>query len=660
MHIVEARALNWVRYRGDHVLSLTPTVYGVTSERDGNSDVSNWGGKSTLLHLIRFVVFGKRPPSSATEDGWITRGEAEGGGGLRLSDGTTIERRRQRGKATRLAVEFPDGRKAFDADAQTALEEHIGLTDDDFCATCFFKQKEISRFVTAKPSDRMAIIAGWLKLEPLQRAEKRVRAALGTMLDTDSKLVAEEAVHRDAIVRYLLKFFDDVGSSVTLAEVETEMVDVIGVARAKATASKTVAEKKRDEAKKLADWKRASADARRYRELLTEVAGLGDPIAINTLLAKLQGTMAEGRRRLDVVSGECRVATDKQVQASRLACGEFDGRCPVDGHSCPDKPKMNAARASNRKLAEAAQSELIEAKRAHVDLKAVVDSQLLEQAGYQRVLRNIEAVTEQASRLKAAADRIARDGEPSVECEVEREATIAWETYQLDESEARDVVRVFDSIKAEFLAIARCCDSRAAMKKSIETHQQACVILGKTGAQRRIAEGALGEITAMANSSLQESGIDLRVEVAWSREGTGLSEECQVCGSAYGKGRGIKECPRCGAARGPKTIEKVEVNLSDVSGAAEDIAGVVLQLSAGAWLRSQRNTAWSVACIDEAFGALDGANCKALATHLVSLLRGCYGFEQSFLVAHTRGVTDSMPGRIVIRADATKSVPEVM
>ena len=660
MHITELRALNWLRYKGDHKLDLTPTVYGVVAETVGNPERSNWVGKSSCLNLIRFVVFGKRPVTIPTEDGWITRGESEGGGGIRLSDGTLIERRRQRGKATRLVVEFADGRKAFDTDAQAALEEHIGLTDDDFLATSFFQQKEISRFVTSKPAERMSIIAGWLQLEPLQRAEKRVRTALGALLDRESKLVTEVQVHKEAIVRHLSKFFDDVTTEITLEEVSPEMFEIIGVARAKADVSKSVADAHKAEAMKLAEWKRASADAGRHRGLLEEAASLGDPSGGRLILSKLQGTMAEARRKLDVVAGECRAATDRQLQASRLACGEFDGRCPVDGHGCPDRVKMNTARASNRKLAEDAQASLNRVKREHGELKGAFDNQLIEQSRLQRVIREIESLTEQAARLKPAADRIEREGEPPAESTVEAEAAAAWESYQRDEAEARDVVRIFDSIKAEFAAIGKCIDGRASIRSDIETHQQACVILGKTGAQRRIAEGALGEITAMANASLEESGIDLRVEVAWSREGTGLADECAVCGSAYGKGRGIKECPRCGAARGPKTIEKVEVNLSDVSGAAEDLAGVVLQLSAGAWLRARRNTAWSVACIDEAFGALDGANCRALATHLVSLLRGRYGFEQSFLVAHTRGVTDSMPGRIVITADEVSSTPAVM
>jgi DNA repair exonuclease SbcCD ATPase subunit len=658
MHITEIRALNWICYRGEHALQLTPTVYGVTAKYADDEGRSNWGGKTSLLNLIRFALFGKRP--SVTEDGWITRGESEGGCGLQLSDGTLIERRRQRGKATRLAVVLPDGRKAFDADGQTALEEHIGLTDDDFIATCFFKQKEISKFVTAKPADRMAIIAGWLQLEPLQRAEKRVRTALSALLDKEDKLVTEEKVHKEAIGRYLSKYFDDVDTNTPRAEVEVELQEIIGQARAIADATHEAAKDLKVQSDRLLEWKRQSADAKKYYTLCDEAAALGDVKAHSEALSHSQSEIAGIRRKLDVVAGECRVATDKQLQASKLACGEFDGRCPVDGHQCPDRPKMNAARVANRKLAESANFALTAAKKEHAGIKQDFDSQLLEQAKTQRTLREIESLLAQAGKLKPAADTIATKGEPPTDSDIEAKSIAEWNNYQALEAEAREAVRIFDSVNAEYDAIDRCISHRCSLKEQIATHQQASVILGKTGAQRRIAEGALQEITSMANASLQDAMIPLTVDVQWWREGSGLADECSVCGATFGKGRGVKECARCGAARGAKTIERIEVVLSDVSGAAEDIAGLCIQLAAGAWLRARRNTAWGVCCIDEPFGALDTTLSNSLATHVATLLRSRFAVEQTFVVAHSRGVNDAMPGRIGIVVEGNGSRMEVL
>ena len=69
-------------------------------------------------------------------------------------------------------------------------------------------------------------------------------------------------------------------------------------------------------------------------------------------------------------------------------------------------------------------------------------------------------------------------------------------------------------------------------------------------------------------------------------------------------------------------VHRLDIELSDRSGAAEDLAGAAFQLSASAWLRSERNSAWSVALLDEPFSQLDAGNRRAFATHLAAMLSG--------------------------------------
>jgi DNA repair exonuclease SbcCD ATPase subunit len=110
----------------------------------------------------------------------------------------------------------------------------------------------------------------------------------------------------------------------------------------------------------------------------------------------------------------------------------------------------------------------------------------------------------------------------------------------------------------------------------------------------------------------------------------------------------IKECASCGAARGKKVEDRLDVVLSDRSGAAEDLAGIAVMLAASELIRSLKESCFGVACLDEPFGALDKANRKAFAHGLVTMLRD--GWEQVFVVAHDDALMDAMPGRIVIEA----------
>jgi len=656
MHVEEIRLFNWLRYRGEHRLPLTPTVYGVVARHHADEDRSNWLGKTTLLNAVRFALFGKHP--APVEDGWITRDEPEGGVGLLLSDGTTVERRRERGKATRLGVQLPDGTKAFGDDAQRIIEERVGLTDTDFTATCFFPQKQIARFVTTQPADRMKVIAGWLQLEPLQRAERSVRATLNRCLESEGGIAAEGKAHADMVRELLGRYFDEVGDP-TRDEANVEMGMLNAEARRQADAARKRAEAHKGEVDRIAEWRHAAADAAMFDHLTKQATMVGDPTALTAALTAATAAVEQERATASNANAAVQAATTRVRDTERLACGAFDGRCPVDGHVCPDKDAMNLASGRNAKLLAEARAALNAARATHTAALDRLRIATDEQREAQGRIAQQAALLKQAESYRAAKDRIARDGAPPDPTDLEREAAEAWEAYQKAEADAREIDRVSGMVDREFAGVDKCAERLADVRRRIASLQRAVVILGKNGAQRRIAEGALASIADMANDSLAEAGIDLRVDITWSHEGRDLADDCSVCGTPFPRGKAAKTCGRCGATRGPKSIERIEVNLSDVSGAAEDLAGVVIQLAAGAWLRARRGAAWSAAFIDEPFGALDPTNKRALATHLATLLRGRYGFAQAMVVAHDRGIMDAMPGRVVVVADAAGSHPVV-
>ena len=110
------------------------------------------------------------------------------------------------------------------------------------------------------------------------------------------------------------------------------------------------------------------------------------------------------------------------------------------------------------------------------------------------------------------------------------------------------------------------------------------------------------------------------------------------------------------AERGPNVAAKLVIDLSNRSGAAEDLAGMAVGLAASQWLRSKRASAWSAAYIDEPFGALDAHNKRALSNHVATMLRR--SFASAFVVAHDREILDAMPGRVVISAGPKGSTLE--
>lgn len=659
MYVSELRLFNWLCYRGEHRLTLAPIVYGVLAQRVDDADRSNWSGKTGLLNAVRFALYGKHP--AAVEDDWITHDEPAGGCGLLLSDGTIVERRRERGKATRLAVQVPGQPKAFDGDAQRVLEERIGMADGDFTATCFFPQKQIDRFVTATPSQRMAVIAGWLQLEPLQRAEKAVRQSLNRLLDEDTRTEAALGAQHGTIRSLLSQYFELApNDALSWVEADADMGEVVNDCRKAAAAAKAHADRLKAALVEYTEWRGAVAGAAAFDRIMAEVAALGDVEETARKRGAVVARLTAATKVADEAKDRCVVERKQYTEVEALARGRFGGKCPIDGHACPDVVAMNSAVEANtqalsrlRASGEASTNHLRIVNRPVDDARA--ELRAIDDAEARRVV-----LLESTAAHRPAKARIEAAGMPPDTSTQEQAADAAWETYQQAEGEAREAARVHELVRGAFVAVEHLQEQSRQTKRRVVIMQQAIAILGRNGAQRRIAEGALGNIATMANESLRETGIPLQVDITWAHEGQGLADECPECGAAYPKGRSVKQCGRCGSVRGPKTIDRIDVKLSNVSGAAEDLAGVAIQLAAGAWLRARRGSAWSAAFIDEPFGALDPSNRRALATHLAALLRGRYGFEQAAVVAHDRAITDSMPGRLLVTADVMGSHPAVV
>ncbi len=201
-------------------------------------------------------------------------------------------------------------------------------------------------------------------------------------------------------------------------------------------------------------------------------------------------------------------------------------------------------------------------------------------------------------------------------------------------------------------------NDEASLRKRRVILGDAVQLLGKAGLQQKLGEIALANVETGANAMLLSAGIQLTVQVLWAVHHQGLAKHCDKCGTAYATSARVKACTRCGATRGPNVTAKLVIDLSNRSGAAEDLAGIAVGLSASVWLRSKRAASWGSVCIDEPFGALDQHNKKALSVHVASLLK--QSFSSAFIVAHDREILDALPQRITIVGTDKGSTIEVI
>ncbi len=644
--------LNWARYRGEHRLNLTPTIYGVTARQEQDPERSNWQGKSTLVEAIPFALYGWH--RWAREDDWITRGEERGGVVLHLSDGTQIRRSRWRGKSTQLAVERGETR-ANQGEAQKMLERLVGLSEADFFATCFFKQKDLARFIKAKPAERLGVVRGWLDLEPLVAAEAWVwgqlevqdRAERGELarIEEQSRVIAQcldvlpvtdRGVNLTTNHEAAQQAFD---TAVVLAYRETERL------RTEARVVETAVAEASGAAERWHRYNEARSAAEQLpprREELAKVRGLRAKIDDGKLARHLPKLKAAA----DEAFAAWKAAQAEAVKKRELAAGAFNGNCPITCEKCPITAEINEPREKNAQLHAAAvqaQGDAGHAERMAGNAFNEANGKL-EMA--KELDRQIEALEATIARCLPAEERAKLPPPPKLDAPLP-DAGHAWAQVQ---GEERRLLRLEESQKGYEEARAKLVQAEARRKVGDARTgllREALAIVGKGGAQRAVAVGELAEIERAANEQLASAGVDLTVSIRWGRESaTGaLAATCEGCGSSFaGK---VKSCGKCGAARGLKLEDKLDVELSDVSGAAEDLAGVAVQVAASAWLRARRGARWQCVVIDEPFGALDVSNARGLAVHLAGML-GRGAFRQGLVIAHTPAAMDALPGRIVV------------
>lgn len=642
MRLAALRLSNWKCFYGDHSLVLDAKVYAIVARLRTDETRSNWCGKSSLTEAITFVLSGKHV--FRTEDEFISLGEKRCSCSITFDDGSIVTRSRDRGKSTVLKYRV-DGRELSGDEARFEILRRMGLTEQDFDATWCFEQRQIARFILSRPKDRMDMVSGWVGLGPLEQAEavakSRAAQLIGDLDDVVARIASAKRVEQDAV------------GDGTLDILLAKIVDAEDRTRT-ARASRDAARKAHVEANAVV---RHFENADRYEQV--KVHGMQ--------LAEQERVLRGEAEAADVsaVAEDHRLAVATQAEARRqvnqrktVARGQFDGRCPIAEVSCPARNQINQTRSVAQVALDRAESALADAS----EVEQTAAGEVARVTSAKLELRTVEAKLESARKvaLELRESRKVVRGlcRPDLGSLAEVEVA-AQEMVVVAERELATLRHRSETAERARIEHAKLVVTQEDLDVRLATVQEAMKIFGKNGAQRRVAESVLGHIEATANAMLRDSGIELSVEIRWSREGDGLATACEVCGWAFPSSTKVKECKRCREARGPKLVHSLDFVLSRRSGAAEDLAGIAIQLAASAWLRDARDSTWTTAILDEATAHLDVAHRRMFLTSAFRMLSHA-GFDQAFVVAHSQHLADALPGRILIESDGSRSSVRVV
>jgi DNA repair exonuclease SbcCD ATPase subunit len=653
MRIAKLTLKNWKCFEGEHELDLDAKVYAIVAREENDPERSNWNGKSSLMEAVDFALYDRLAPSVDGKDGWITHGKPVGEVTVTFDTGERIVRSRHRGKSTKVYF-YPAGANARTPSHQELAEDAIrgllGLDADDFKATCYFEQRQMARLVLAKPEARMDIVAGWFRLGKLQEAEQVVSAEMtGVQRDlTQAKGRIEMA--RQTWTGVVTELEIPAGAPIDGEPGPTWFDTEIAALYAKLTPLNERVTWLKTCLRQADHFAALQRDAARYDQIIIEGKDLAARGAKDGAsdVAALKAIFEKAGNHLADLQGQVALQNRQYRTKLTVARGAFDGVCPLVDRSCPSAEWVNSER-------QAAETQATDAANVMEELNERLKEAALQHRVAADMLRVAEDRNTRIGTLRAEARRL----KPSKEQLVGLNTVPSQETLEEEILKATNAIVDLQNqmVKIELRRqdVQKAADSAHewqekadALDARLRTLAEAVAILGKGGAQRRIAERGLLYIEAGANALLAQCGIPLDLKVEWSREGKDLARTCAVCGLAFPASAKAKTCSGCSTERGHNIVNKLVLRPSARSGAAEDLAGGAFQLAASAWLRRQREASWSVALIDEPFGSLDASNRRAFAAHLVSMLRSEYGFEQSFVIAHHAAVLDALPGRIEI------------
>lgn len=634
-YITGIRLENWRCFRGEHVLEdLRPISYAITARETSNPDRSNWLGKSSLCEAVRYCLTGELRKEESTSS-WVTRGEKSGGVDVELSSGAFMSRRRDGSKGS-LYVEVGD-LQLTGPDAQRWINQNI-IEADLVNLTIFFEQGKTDQLITMTPAKRTETVVDWLGLEKVQEAEaicvRRYR---------------EMKAEYDRNIAVIDPEYDIPTLERTLASSRSE----VELSRQDVTAAREALNAARVSQKTWDNWKSAQEALSSRRAVQ---AGMrGQPVFDDTALLAAETQVEETLKVLATAEATTRTTKESVRAAKRLASGQFDGACPASpGFECPARSAINARRQENSNRLEEARQECSKATNQEeaVQGQLATGRRALSKLKHQKRDHGSHLLALKETEWALDYEGLSEPTRPDLNALTDA-LTSATRDLATDEASVTGIENTIAKVKR---AQARIADLSA----DIDIERAATVVLGRSGAQRELAEGALADIASRANSAMSNAGVPLSLEVSWGAEGKKLETDCTACGYHYGSSQKDKECPKCDTTRSLKFDAKLRIELKNVSGGSRNIAGLMLQLAAAHWLRASRGIGLASYFIDEPFGQMDRSNRLGIAAKLHSMMESEFGARQAFVVAHDNDTLETLPARIQITSTDGNSRVEVL
>jgi len=642
---------------------------------------SNWSGKSSLLEVIKFLLYGESRSKYVKDIPNDNFDKPAKVSGVINIDGKELEISREvQGGTSKLEVK---GWSSVDKKVlQARLNRLLGYDYDDFISTCFFNQGEIHQFMAAKPAEKLALLEKWMEILTWDECEQETKER---KKEVESKLEEiQEAIEQlpelKSNLRETNESIEETENKIKEEEEQAkrlqDKVDNMRFRIASKGYEDELKQKKdaENESFKLGELKHAEQDLKQIeKDIMSNGEVIREATSNAPELKKLYN------RKRDIWSNveryaarltECqRDISTVEDRIDKIGSGK---QCPLDGKSCvrtdsildyKKKQRQELKKLQEKEKTISTKKRSLESEHTKVefsisDMRATANQAEKAELKIETLEEKLTAASKKIERIKhlnavikSLNTKLAKSSKSdSLVDKLKKELEEKREELQELQSETKDKYERLGELKNEREQIrTKLKEVKSGEKRMSLLLQQKEVLtfcslmFGKRGIRSSQLRSRIENIERETNLILDELDSKLQIEIHTERELGAWESSCIYCGRDFPKGYSKRKCDACNNFRRKKRKEEFDIKIvnngrtrgfNQESGGVKTLVSLAIRLSLVKLRQRITGKSIDLLFLDEIYGMLDSVNREQVYRFLLDYAKNKLGFKQIFQITH--------------------------
>lgn len=652
----------------------------ITGQWHNQKHRSNWSGKSSLLEVIKFLLYGETRSKYNKEipnDNFDKAAKVSGA--IEIDGKEYVIHREASRSSTKLEIE---GESSVDKkNLQARLNQRFGYSYSDFVSTCFFNQGEIHQFMEAKSTEKLLLLERWMEILSWDESERLVKEKKKWVEDKvrDIEELVEELPSIKESLQEINKSIETVEKKLEeLKSGEAELASQIEKTKLKMAQKynvKDLLEQKKDIEGKLFGFGNVAQVEGEVKLIESEIQELKRSLEKNN--AHVGNLSDELKEKMELWK-EAEIIRNK-VSKRKIVMEKIKDRvsrigesysCPIDGEDCTRVKEIKVFMKEQKRKLGIASKELMSLEAKLMKLESAANKLELSVTEKRRMISQmektelkIETLTEKLKRVQSKLN-IVRELESKLK-ELKqltsltkdkarrKMESVIEELEELDKEVRKDLqvkaIRLGELHQQRKIKRARLKRIRVEKNKIDKLNKRkevlsfCALMFGKRGIRSSQLRGRIDNIEHETNLMLDELDSKLQIEIHTDRELGSWEPICIYCGKEFPKGYAKNKCDNCRNYRAKRKKDEFDIKIinngkvrsfNQESGGVKILVSLAIRLSIVKLRQRITGKSIDLLFLDEVYGMLDSVNRERVYRFLLDYARNELGFKQIFQVSH--------------------------